>query len=132
MAGINKAIIIGRVGKDPEVNYTPSGHAVAKFSVATSEKYKDSSGNTIENTEWHNIVAWRKLAEIIGQYVHKGDMIYIEGKLKTESWEKDGVKHYRTNIEAKDVQFLGGKKQEQGQAGQGSNGPIPDDDDIPF
>lgn len=143
MAGINKVILIGRLGSDPEVRYTQDGSAVASFSIATSEEWKDKeSGEKKERTEWHRIVAWRKLGEICGEYLSKGRQVYIEGKLQTRSWEKDGVTRYTTEIVASDVQFLGGR--ESGGASpqnpyssadkdtKGSSGPGPQDDDIPF
>jgi single-strand DNA-binding protein len=108
---VNKVILIGNLGKDPEVKYTPQGTAVAKFSIATSERYKDKQGEWQDRTEWHNIVAWQKLAEIIGEYVKKGNKIYIEGRLTTNSWEdqKTGEKKYRTEIVANDIVLLGGR-----------------------
>jgi len=141
MAGINKVILIGRLGKDPEVRYTQDGSAVASFSVATSEEWKDKeTGDKKERTEWHRIVAWRKLGELCGEYLSKGRQVYIEGKLQTRSWEKDGVTRYTTEIVASDVQFLGGR--ESGGAGpqnqykdpdsSGPSGSGPQDDDIPF
>lgn len=142
MAGINKAIIIGRLGRDPEVRYTQDGTAVANFSVATSEEWRDKdSGEKKERTEWHRIVAWRKLGELCGQYLSKGRQVYIEGKLQTRSWEQDGVKRYSTEIVASDVQFLGGRDGGQGadasQGGFQGGAPEPpfadgQDDDIPF
>jgi single-strand DNA-binding protein len=146
MAGINKVIIIGRLGRDPEVRYTPDGTAVANFSVATSEEWKDKqSGEKKERTEWHRIVAWRGLGETCGKYLSKGRQVYIEGRLQTRSWEKDGVTHYMTEIVATDVQFLGGREDNAG-AGRSSRDrdtmadtgypdpPIANtqDDDIPF
>lgn len=107
---MNKAIVMGRVGKDPELKYTPSGVAVVNFSVATSEKWKDKEGNKQEKTEWHNIVAWEKKAEIVGEYVKKGDMILVEGKIETRKWEKDGITRYSTEIIATNVQLISGKK----------------------
>jgi single-strand DNA-binding protein len=143
MAGINKAILIGRLGSDPEVRYTPSGVAVANFSIATSEEWKDKdSGEKKERTEWHRIVAWRKLGEICGEYLSKGRQVYIEGRIQTRDWEdKDGNKRYTTEIVANDVQFLGGR--DAGSGGKAANGastsdyqgsPLqaPEDDDIPF
>lgn len=110
MSGINKAIILGRVGKDPEIRYMTNGEAVASFSLATSENWKDKQGAKQERTEWHNISAFRKLAEIIGEYVKKGDMIYIEGKITTEKYtDKSGVEKYSTKIIADQMQMLGGK-----------------------
>jgi len=112
MSGVNKAIILGRVGKDPETRYMTNGEAVTSFSVATSETWKDKSGEKQEKVEWHNITAFRKLAEIMGQYVHKGDMIYVEGKISTEKYtDKAGVEKYSTKIIADQMTMLGGKQQ---------------------
>jgi single-strand DNA-binding protein len=106
--GINKVILIGNLGQDPELRYTPSGAAVANFSVATNETWNDKEGNTQERTEWHRIVAWRRLAEICGEYLKKGSQVYIEGRLQTRSWEdKDGVKRYVTEVIARELQMLG-------------------------
>ena len=149
MAGINKAIIVGRLGRDPEMRYTPDGTAVANFSVATSEEWKDkNSGEKKERTEWHRIVAWRRLGEICGEYLSKGRQVYVEGKLQTRSWEQDGVTRYSTEIVATDVQFLGGREDTGGSGGgrggrparnQGADQGYPEppmantqDDDIPF
>lgn len=109
MAGVNKVILIGRLGRDPEVRYTPSGVAVANFSIATSEEWKDKdTGEKQERTEWHKIVAWRRLGEICGEYLHKGKEVYIEGKLQTRPWEdRDGNKRYTTEIVANVMQMLG-------------------------
>jgi single-strand DNA-binding protein len=106
---VNKVILVGNVGKDPEVKYSPSGTPVANFSLATNEKYKDRSDEWQERTEWHNIVAWQRLAEIVGEYVKKGAKLYIEGKLQTSSWEdgESGTKKYRTEIVARDLVLLG-------------------------
>ncbi len=106
---VNKVILVGNVGKDPEVKFTPSGTPVAKFSIATNEKYKDRSGEWQERVEWHNIVAWQRLAEIIGEYVAKGSKLYIEGKLQTSSWEdrQSGATKYRTEIVAREIVLLG-------------------------
>ena len=99
MSGVNKAILIGRLGKDPEVRNLENGATVANFSIATTEVYRDRTTNEKkEITEWHNIVLWRGLAEIAAKYLHKGDMVYIEGKLRTRSWEKDNVTRYTTEI----------------------------------
>src|SRR3989339_1491567 len=108
MSGLNKAMIIGRLGRDPEIRYTPGGVAVANFSVATSEEWKDKESNEKkERTEWHRIVAFGKLGEICGEYLSKGKQIYVEGRIQTRSWEdKDGNKKYTTEIVASDVQFL--------------------------
>ena len=108
MAGINKVILVGRLGRDPEVKYTPSGVTVANFSIATSEEWKDKgTGEKQERTEWHRIVAWRRLGEICGEYLRKGKQVYIEGKLQTRSWEdRDGNKRYTTEIVASNMQML--------------------------
>lgn len=106
---VNKVILVGNVGKDPEVKYAPSGVALAKFSLATNERYKDKSGEWQDRTEWHNVLAWQRLAEIIGEYVHKGDKLYIEGRLQTSSWEdrQSGEKRFRMEIVARDIVLLG-------------------------
>ena len=145
MAGINKVILIGRLGSDPEVRYTPSGVAVANFNIATSEEWKDKdSGEKKERTEWHRIVAWRRLGEICGEYLSKGKQVYIEGRLQTRDWEdRDGNKRYTTEIVATDVQFLGTRDSSESAKPRGTSstssadfqgGPAqgPGDDDIPF
>jgi single-strand DNA-binding protein len=110
MSGVNKVILIGRLGKDPEVRNLDNGAVVANFSIATSESYKDrTTGEKKEITEWHNIVLWRGLAEISQKYLRKGDMVYIEGKLRTRSWEKDGVTRYTTEIVADNMNMLSPK-----------------------
>ena len=108
MAGINKVILVGRLGRDPEVRYTPNGVPVASFSIATSEEWKDKeTGEKRERTEWHRIEAWRRLAEICGEYLNKGKQVYIEGKLQTDAWEdRDGNKRYTTKIVAQNMQML--------------------------
>jgi single-strand DNA-binding protein len=124
MNGINKVIILGTLGKDPEVRYTQSGGAVASFSVATSEKWKDKqTGQQKEQTEWHNITIFGKLAEICGEYLRKGSQVFLEGKLKTESWDDQatGQKKYKTSIVANNMQMLGGKPQSEQQNGQQAN-----------
>jgi len=115
MASVNKVILIGRLGKDPELRKTPAGASVAEFSLATSEKYKDKQGQQQEATEWHNVVLWNKQAELACQYLNKGSMLYVEGKLKTESWEDNGQKRYKTTIVGMSMQFLDSKPQQQGQ-----------------
>ena len=137
MAGVNKVIVVGRVG-NIETRYTPSGDAVCSFSVATSEEWKDKqTGEKKEKTEWHRVVVWRKLGELCGQYLGKGSQVYVEGKLQTRSWDKDGQTHYTTEIVASTVQFLGGRSertepaQESGGGGQGRSQDAPEDD-IPF
>lgn len=110
MSGVNKVILIGRLGKEPEVRNLENGAVVANFSMATSESYKDrNTGEKKEVTEWHNIVLWRGLAEIAQKFLHKGDMVYIEGKLRTRSWEKDGVTRYTTEIVADNMTMLSPK-----------------------
>jgi len=108
---VNKVILVGNVGKDPEVKYTPSGIPVGKFSLATNERFKDKNGDFQERTEWHNIVAWQRLAEIVGEFVSKGSKVYIEGKLQTSSWEDrhSGERKYRTEIVARDLVLLGSR-----------------------
>jgi single-strand DNA-binding protein len=123
---VNKVILVGNLGKDPELRYTPSGVAVANFSLATTETYKDRDGNRQNKTEWHNIVAWRQLAEICGKYLHKGKQVYIEGKLTTRKWQdRDGVDRYTTEIVADQMQMLGRAGEEGGGApspgGRGGN-----------
>ncbi|MFZ6012936.1 MAG: single-stranded DNA-binding protein [Bacteroidota bacterium] len=110
MSGVNKVILVGRLGKDPEVRNLDNGATVANFTVATSESYKDrTTGEKKEITEWHNIVLWRGLAEIAQKYLHKGDLVYIEGKLRTRSWEKDGVTRYTTEVVADNMTMLGSR-----------------------
>ena len=142
MAGINKVILIGNLGGDPEVRYTPSGVAVAQFNIATSEEWKDKdSGEKRERTEWHRIVAWRRLGEICGEYLSKGQQVYVEGRIQTNTWEdKEGNKRYTTEIIANTVQFLG-RRESSESARPRSTSPAdyqgvpaqgPADDDIPF
>ncbi|MGD1960893.1 MAG: single-stranded DNA-binding protein [Fulvivirga sp.] len=115
MSGVNKVIIVGRLGRDPEVRHLESGASVANFSVATSETYKDrNTGEKREQTEWHNVVLWRGLADIAEKYLHKGDMVYIEGKLRTRSWEKDGVTRYTTEIVGDNMNMLSPKGSNEG------------------
>ena len=144
MAGVNKVIIVGRLGQDPEIRYMPDGTAVTNFSVATSDEWRDKqSGEKKERTEWHRIVAWRGLGEVCGKYLAKGRQVYVEGKLQTRSWEKDGVTRYSTEIVASTVEFLGGRDENAGGGRPAGNQgmdrgypepPLPDtqDDDIPF
>lgn len=107
---INKVILVGHVGKDPEVRYIDNGTAVAQFSLATNETYKDKTGNRVEKTEWHNVVIWRGLAEVVEKYVKKGDQLYIEGKLRTRSYDdKDGNKRYVTEVVADNMHMMGKK-----------------------
>jgi single-strand DNA-binding protein len=120
---VNKVILVGNVGKDPEVKFTPNGTPVAKFSVATNEKYKDRSDEWQERVEWHSVVAWQRLAEIVGEYVTKGAKVYIEGKLQTSSWEdrQSGEKKYRTEIVARELVLLGPARNGDGQQPPASN-----------
>jgi single-strand DNA-binding protein len=128
---INKTILIGRVGRDPETRYTQGGKAVCNFSVATSESWKDSNGEKKESTEWHRIVAFGKLAEICGKYVVKGMLVYVDGRLQTQKYEKDGQTHYKTEIIAQNMQMLS-KKEEQQYTGPSAAGGDFDDPDIPY
>jgi single-strand DNA-binding protein len=114
MAGVNKVILVGNLGKDPEIRTLESGVKVATFSLATSESFKDRDGNRQDRTEWHNIVLWRGLAEIAERYLKKGNSIYVEGKLQTRSWDdKEGNKRYTTEIIGHNMTMLGGRKEEQ-------------------
>lgn len=139
MASVNKVILIGNLGKDPEVGYTKEGKAVASFSLATSESWKGKDGNREEKTEWHRIVAWGKLGEICGEYLNKGKQVYIEGRLRTRDWDdKDGNKRTTTEIVANTMTMLGQAGQ-QPVGGQGERNEQPheggdefEDDDIPF
>ncbi len=132
MAGVNKVILVGNLGKDPEIRHLEGGTAVANFTLATSEAYKDKTGQRIEQTEWHNIVVWRSLAEIAEKYLKKGSTIYLEGKIRTRSWEdKDKVKRYTTEIVADTFTMLGKKENNAG-----TTDDIPSisktGDDLPF
>lgn len=145
---LNKAQIIGRVGKDPEVRYLPNGDAVANLSVATTETWKDKNGNKQESTEWHRVNFFGKLAEIVGEYVKKGALIYVEGKIKTRKWtDKDGIDKYQTEITANEMKMLGSKSDtgqsessqpapranQARQSPASTNNNVADlDDDIPF
>ena len=145
---VNKVILVGNVGKDPEVRYLDKSLAVANFTLATTERgYTTQNGTQVpERTEWHNIVAWRGLAELAEKYIRKGSQLYIEGKIQTRSWEKDGVKRYSTEITAETIQFLGrrndGQESQGGVAPQAASAAAPQafdaptsdapDDDLPF
>jgi len=137
--GINKVILVGNVGKDPEVRHLDSGVAVTTFPLATSETYRNKEGQKVTNTEWHNIVLWRGLAEIAEKYVKKGNPLYIEGKIRTRSWDdKEGNKRYTTEIIADNMQMLGSKQSEDNAASAPENNSsvdienIPEEDDLPF
>jgi single-strand DNA-binding protein len=151
---VNKVILVGNLGRDPEVRSTPSGQSVASFSLATSRRWRDKNGNRQEETEWHNIVVWGKQAEIAGQYLKKGKQIYLEGRLQTRSWEdrQSGEKKYRTEVVCDNFQMLGQRGDDMGGGGGGGGsygggssydeggggssgggyGGEPEDDDIPF
>ena len=137
---VNKAIVVGNVGKDPEVRYLDKDVAVANFTLATTERgYTMQNGTQVpDKTEWHNIVAWRGLATLAEKYIKKGSQIYVEGKLQTRSWEKDGIKRYTTEIVAEEIQLLG-KKPEGTEAPHAvaappaeMQAPPPAEDDLPF
>ena len=147
MASLNKVMLIGNLGKDPEVRYTTSGTAVASFSLATSERFKNRSGEWEDKTEWHNVTLWGRLAEIAGEYLAKGKTVYIEGRLQTRKWQdRDGRDRYTTEVVADKMQMLGGKGEGGGRQGSGKSsddggqGGSPGyeepvfnpDDDIPF
>jgi len=146
---VNKAILVGRLGRDPETRYTGGGQAVANFSVATDHSYKDRNGERQKKTEWHKIVAWGKLAEIVQQYLKKGSLVYIEGRIETREWQdKEGQKRYSTEIIASEMKMLGSKgdggggaygtprstEQEPmgGEESGAHSGPEISDEDIPF
>jgi single-strand DNA-binding protein len=145
MAGVNKVILIGNLGRDPEVRHLEGGASVANFPMATTETYKDKTGNRVEQTEWHNIVMWRGLADVAEKYLKKGMTIYVEGKLRTRSYDKDGQKHYRTEILADNMTILTRKDDNRGgnentppaSSGQGNTDSLPSSsesmsDDLPF
>ena len=149
MASINKVILVGNLGKDPEIRYLPSGDSVANITIATSSKYKGKDGNMVEETEWHRITFFGKLAEIVGQYLKKSSSVYVEGRLKTRKYtDKDGAEKYSTDIVANEMQMLGGRPSGDSQqhAPAPASRPAPQrsapapaasgfsdmDDDIPF
>jgi single-strand DNA-binding protein len=121
--GVNKVILVGNLGADPETRYTPAGAAITSIRIATSESWKDKqTGEQQERTEWHRIKFFGRLAEIAGEYLKKGSQVYIEGKLRTEEWEKDGVKRYSTDVIADEMQMLGGRPGSEGASGGGGGG----------
>jgi len=155
MRSLNKVLLIGHLGSDPEVRHTPSGSAVANFRLATNESFNDRSGNRQERTEWHRIVAWAKLADICGQYLRKGNQVYIEGRIQTREWnDQQGQRRFTTEVVATNMIMLGGRGQTQGAyeaegaevaapaqaASDAESGytpdssldPIGEDDDLPF
>jgi len=123
MKGLNKVQLIGNLGKDPEIRITPKEKKVASFSMAVNRSYKDQDGKTIEDTQWINVEAWETLANIVESYLQKGSQVYIEGRLKTEKYEKNGETKYFTKVVVRDMLMLGSPR---------SNGPEVDEDDIPF
>jgi len=132
MAGVNKAILVGNLGKDPEVKYLDNGVAVANFSLATTESYKNKQGERVNQTEWHNIVLWRGLAEVAEKYLKKGSNVYIEGRIKTRKWEdKEGVTKYTTEILGDNMTMLGGKPMSESKS-EGVSEPQDPKDDLPF
>lgn len=139
MASVNKVILVGNLGADPEVRYAPSGTAVANFSLATTDQWTNKEGGKEEKTEWHRIVAFGRLGEICGEYLHKGKQVYVEGRLQTRSWEdREGVKRYTTEIVANTMQMLGPKGKDGNTADRmGERPPVDEplsipDDEIPF
>ena len=149
MSGVNKAILVGNLGRDPELRYTQGGQAVVNFSIATSENWTDKNGERQERTEWHRIVAWGKTGELCAQYLSKGRTVYVEGRIQTREWEdREGQKRTTTEINAQNVTFIGGRGGSGGGGGGGGNdfggggggsGPGPDSgsgpppaDDVPF
>lgn len=138
MAGVNKVILVGNLGRDPEVRYTQGGTPVANFTLATTERWNDASGERKEKTEWHRIVVWSKQAEIAGEYLRKGSQVYVEGSLQTREWtDRDGNKRYTTEIRAQRFQMLGRRgeapaapAEEAGAVAEPEAGIV--DDDIPF
>lgn len=140
--GINKVILVGNLGQDPELRHTGNGTAVCNMRLATNESYKDASGKLIDKTEWHSVVAWSKLAEICGEYLKKGSQVYFEGSLQTRSYDKDGETRYTTEIKAKEMMMLGGDRgSAPASGGSAPSGNYEDaskpksfepDDDLPF
>jgi len=139
MASVNKAILIGNLGADPELRYTPSGAAVANFNIATTERWKDKDGQPQEKTEWHRIILWSRQAEIAKEYLHKGSSVYIEGRIQNRNYEdKDGIKRYVTEIVGQRMQLLGSRGAAASEGGPSEAPPPPpenlggEDDDLPF
>ncbi len=134
--GVNKVILVGNLGRDPEIQTFDSGVKRASFSLATTEEFKDKEGNKVQQTEWHNVVLWRGLADVAEKYLNKGNQIFLEGKIKTRSWEdKDGNKRYTTEIIGDNMTMLGGRKPQNGDVQATENAEIPEtevEDDLPF
>lgn len=144
---VNKVILIGRLGKDPDMRYTPSGTAVANFSIATNSSYKDSDGNWNDKTEWHNIVTFGRTAEVAGEYLKKGKLVYIDGRLQTSSWEdQNGQKRYKTEVVGSELQLIGPRGESESTTESDQTAEVADDtpppdtaapaseeeDDLPF
>ena len=127
MGNLNKVMLIGRLGKDPEIRYTQSGSAVANFTMATDEYWTDQQGQRQQSTEWHNIVAWNKLADLVQSYLKQGSPVYVEGRLQTRSWDdaQSGQKRFKTEINAKTIQFLDSRPAEAGAGGYNRPQPQP-------
>lgn len=140
MSSVNKALLIGNLGEDPDLSYTDGGTAVCNLSIATNESWTDDNGREQTRTEWHDVVAWGRLAEVVAEYLSKGSSVYVEGKIETRSWEhKDGSTRYSTEIKAQEVNFLGGSENGSGERDPASTRePEPEedfeepDDELPF
>ena len=131
-SGLNKVILIGNLGADPETRHSAGGSQVTNIRVATSESWKDKAGEKQEKTEWHRITFFGRLAEIASEFLRKGSMVYVEGRIETSKYEKDGETRYSTAIVAKEMQMLGGKSSGAPEGAQAASPPKPFDDDIPF
>jgi single-strand DNA-binding protein len=141
MKSVNKVILVGNLGKDPEVKHVTNGTPIARLTVATNERFKDKDGQWQDRAEWHNVVLWARLAEIAGEYLKKGNKVYIEGRLETRSWDKDGEKRYTTSIVASELVLLGGREPSEGTnekpetreaVAPNAHGVPITDDDLPF
>ncbi len=132
MSSLNRVQLIGHLGRDPEARISQSGSGIVSFSMATTETYTNKAGEKVKSTEWHNITAFGKLADIMTKYLHKGDQVYIEGRLKTEQWERDGQKHNTIKIIADRMVMLGSPKERKEEGGENGYQMPPDDEDIPF
>jgi len=133
MSGVNKVILLGNLGKDPEVRYTDNGVPVANFTLATTEKYKNKQGENVSQTEWHNVVLWRGLAEIAERWLRKGSKVYIEGKIKTRKWEdKDGNTRYNVEILGDNMTMLGGRPNIEQNNSDAVGEEVSKEDDLPF
>lgn len=128
---VNKVYLVGRLGADPQLRYTPSGKAAVSFNLATNASWRNQEGEKQERTDWHRITAWGKLAEVIGEWLRKGSLVHIEGSLQTRKYEKDGEDRYITEVVARDMEMLGGKQESSGNAAPEESGPEAEDD-LPF